>query len=496
MTTFGKRKDLFVLASGVGLALAMPGFPLGLLVFVGLVPLFFALDGKHGFLPGYLAGIVFFGLDLRWDGTLLRFSPLALPGMIVLVAYLAVYLGAFSWATRLIRRWYGDEWAFLVVAPALYAGIEILRAVGPLGTAFSDLYLGLYRFPFLIQWASVIGPWGITAAIVFVNGAIYLGVQQRRWRFIVAAAGMIGFLAAGSLLPVPSGGTPVKVAVVSSTVPQEEKLDERNLMPLLQMYMAHGQRAAASHPGLIVFPESILPAYILREPVLRDRFASLARSAGCSILFGTGDVRAGKIYNSVVLMSPHGKIVGEYDMVHPVPFGEYIPARELLDRVGLSRLASSFLPVDLSRGTKFSPLDGIGTPICFESTFPEPARMFVAHGAGLLVTVTNDAWFARSSELVAHFAFAVFRAVENRRYFVQAANGGFSGVVDPRGRIIAARVGEGVIVTQVQRKYVRSPYSVYGERPLYACFGVIGLLLLGKLVWNRRGGSNYSRPTS
>ena len=489
MTTFGKRKDLFVLASGVGLALAMPGFPLGLLVFVGLVPLFFALDGKHGFLPGYLAGIVFFGLDLRWGGTLLRFSPLALPGMIVLVAYLAVYLGAFSWAMRLVRRWCGDGWAFLVVAPALYAGIEIIRAVGPLGTAFSDLYLGLYRFPFLIQWASVIGPWGITAAIVFVNGAIYLGVRRRQWRLIVAAAGMIGFLAAGSLLPVPSGGTPVKVAVVSSAVPQKEKLNARNLLPLLQMYMALGQRAAASHPGLIVFPESILPGYILREPALQDRFATLARDAGCPILFGTGDVRAGKIYNSVVLMSPQGKIVGEYDMVHPVPFGEYIPGRELLDRVGLGRLAASFLPVDLSRGTKFSPLDGIGTPICFESTFSTPARMFVRNGADLLVTVTNDAWFAGSSELAAHFAFAVFRAVENRRYFVQAANGGFSGVVDPHGRITAVHVGDGVIVTEVHWERVRSPYTTCGERPLYACFGVIGLILLWRLAWNRRGGS-------
>ncbi len=495
MIANGKRKGLLILASGIGLALSMPGFPLGPLSFLALVPLFAVLNGKRGFLTGYLTGIVFFGLDLRWGLTLDRFSPLAVPGMILLVAYLSLYFGAFGLGVNLARRRYGEEWTFLVVAPLLYAGLEVLRAQGPLGSTFSDLYLSLYRFPVLIQWASVIGPWGITAAIVCVNGAIYLGLRRRHLGFLATAAGMIGILFAGALLPVPKGEAPVKVAVVSSDVPQKVKLDERNLIPLLSRYISLGQVAAARHPGLIVYPESILPGYILRDQALHYRFSSLARDAKCPIMFGTGDLRTGKIYNSVALLTPGGKIAGIYDMVHPVPFGEYIPCRALLNRIGLGRFAASFLPVDLSRGAKFAPLDGIGTPICFESTFPYPARAFVGNGAELLVTVTNDAWFAGSSELPAHFAFAIFRAVENRRYVVQAANGGISGVIDPRGRIIAARSGEGILTAPVYRENGRSPYNMLGEWPLYACFVVIGLILsLRKLGQDRRGGSKGPRP--
>jgi len=486
-----KRKDLLVLASGIGLALSMPGFPLGPLSFIALVPLFFAVEQGSGFLAGYLTGIVFFGLDLRWGLTLSRFSPLAVPGMVLLVAYLALYFGVFGWGVNFIAKRVGLERTALLFAPLLFTLLEIARAQGPLGSAFSDLYLSLYRFPALIQWASVVGPWGITAAIVGVNGAIYLGLR-RHWGFLVAAAGMIGILVAGTLVPGPPGEAPVKVAIVSSDVPQKVKLDDRNLLPLLERYVALGQRAAAGHPGLIVFPESILPGYILRDDRLLARFFSLAEAAEAPILFGTGDRREGRIYNSVALVAPPGKIRGIYDMVHPVPFGEYIPGRRLWEKIGLGRFAASFLPVDLSPGKKFSPIGGIGTPICFESTFPFPAREFVRNGAELLVTVTNDAWFAGSSELSAHFAFAVFRAVENRRYLIQAANGGISGIVDPHGRIIKARRGEGIMEAVVYRESGRSPYDAIGEWPLYACFGIIGLILLGRR--NRRGGSSGSRP--
>ncbi len=484
MVAVWKRKETLVLVSGIALALSMPGFPFGPLAFVGLVPLFFALDGRRSFLTGYLVGIVFFGLDMRWSLTLIRFSPLALPGTILLVGYLSLYFGAFTYGVDQVKQRWGEMWAFLTVAPLFFALLEILRAQGPLGDCFSDIYLSLYRFPALIQWASMVGPWGITAAVVFVNGAIYLGVR-RRWRFVAVAAGMVGLLAAGNLLPVPTGGTPAKVAIVSSRVSQEVKLDSRNLASLLRMYMALGQRAAAGRPQLVVFPESILPGYILRDRTLLSRFVDLARASDTSLLFGTGDLRSGKIYNSVVLLAPDGKIKGIYDMVHPVPFGEYIPGRGLLDRIGLGRFAASFLPVDLSRGTRFIPLAKIGTPICFESTFPGPARMFVKNGANLLVTVTNDAWFAGSSELPAHFAFAVFRAVENRRYVVQAANGGISGVIDPHGRIRHMRRGEGVIETMVYRRNDRSPYTTLGEWPLYACIGIIGLVFLSRR--NRTG---------
>jgi len=175
-------------------------------------------------------------------------------------------------------------------------------------------------------------------------------------------------------------------------------------------------------------------------------------------------------------------------MVHPVPFGEYIPGRSLLEHIGLGTWAQSFLPMDLSRGDGYNPLAGYGTPICFESTFPLPSRKLTQHGAQALVTVTNDAWFDGSSELVAHFASAVFRAVENRRWVIQSANGGISGIVSPVGQIVECIDAEGVISGTIQ---LRTDVSLYTQQwgdwivLLSACVLACGILLR-RMIPNKR----------
>ncbi len=150
---------------------------------------------------------------------------------------------------------------------------------------------------------------------------------------------------------------------------------------MLEDYIALGKEAAASDPDLIVFPESILPGYILRDNRLLPEFTYLAEGSGSCVLFGTGDLRSGKIYNSVVLLSPSGKIVDIYDMVHPVPFGETIPGRNLLERIGLKRFIASFLPQDLSRGEGFFPIEGSGHRSA--SNPPSPPRRGSSPGKGL-----------------------------------------------------------------------------------------------------------------
>ncbi|MCK4600599.1 apolipoprotein N-acyltransferase, partial [Candidatus Bipolaricaulota bacterium] len=184
--------------------------------------------------------------------------------------------------------------------------------------------------------------------------------------------------------------------------------------------------------------------------------------------------------------SPTGEILDIYSMVYPVPFGEYIPGRRLLAKIGLGSFAASFLPQDLARGEGLIPIGGIGTPICFESTLPAVTRGFAANGATLLATVTNDAWFVGSSELRAHFACAVFRAVENRRYLIQAANGGISGIIDPRGRILREVTGEGIISAEVVQREDRSLYTHWGEWPLYLVFAAGALLTLAVRRKTRR----------
>jgi apolipoprotein N-acyltransferase len=231
------RKAYLPLLAGVTVALSMPGLGIGPLAFVGLVPLLFALEKGRGFLPGFLTGFVFFALDLRWLLTLYRFSPLVVPGYMVLVVYLAAYLGLFGLFMGWVRGRRAFDWSLLVLAPAGFALLEVLRAYGPLGTGFSALYLSLYRFPLLIQLAAVAGPWAVTTAIVFINVALYLSIRRRAIYFLLGV-GMMGLLAVFSGLSLPQGGEPLSVAVVSSAVPQEVKLDGRNLFSLLEKYIA------------------------------------------------------------------------------------------------------------------------------------------------------------------------------------------------------------------------------------------------------------------
>jgi len=471
-------KGVLAAVSGVALALALPGFGLWPLAFVALVPLFWAQGTSRRLVPGMICGAVFFAIDLRWLLTLTRFTPLVVLGYAAVVVTLAVSFGLAGCVVGWARRRAGSAVALLAVAPAAFAALEILRAQGELGFGFSAAYLTLHRAPLLIQAASSFGPWALSAAIVFINGAVCLALTRRRALWGAAVA--LGTLALSAQLPMGPDGSVMQVAIVGSDVEQEMKLKGTELATLAPYYLDRGREAAGDDPDLVVFPESILPAFILRDRELLGAFAALARTEGVALMLGTGDIEDSKIYNRVVLFSQQGDVVGTYAMMHPVPFGETVPGRAFLDRLGLGGLIRGMLPLDLTPGTEFSQLDGIGTPICFESTFPSPSRGFAVRGAQLLVTVTNDAWFAGSSELISHFATAAFRAVETRRYVIQAANGGLSGVVDPRGRVLQSAVGETLLTERVARRDGVTAYARYGELPFLV---LLLAVLLGAGTW-------------
>ena len=462
-----RSKGILAILSGGLAALAMPGIGAWPLAFVCLVPLFYAMEGGRGGRAGFLFGLAFLALDLRWILTLYRFSPLVILGFALLVAGSSLFYTAAGWLITWKNRRFG--WELLLIAPAAFALLDLARATGELGTTFGALYHTLYRVPMLIQSSAVFGPWTVTAGLVGVNVAVYLGLRDRCWRPAAAAIGIAAAMAAFALLPIPQDDeTVLPIAVVNSRVQQEVKLDARNLPELADRYVTLGQAAADGAsaeppPALIVFPESILPAYILRSESHLGRLSSLASEHGVAVLFGTGDYRNREIYNSVAHLNPEGELTGIYDMVRPVPFGEYVPWRGVWEAIGLGGLADSFLPMDLTAGTDYTLVDGIGTPICFESTFPASARRFVRSGAQMLVTVTNDAWFAGASEQDAHFAATVFRAVETRRWTVQAANGGISGVISPRGRIMAEQEEEGILRGTVSRRTDTSIYTRAGD---------------------------------
>lgn len=441
-----RKRWFWALLAGLGAALSFPGFALDLLSWFALIPLFFALEEggyARNFWYGSLAGLAFFGTLLHWLYTLKEWTgPMILPLYFLLIVYLSLYWGAFGLLYTLFRQRLGTVELSLAV-PALWVVLEFARALGRLGFSWGDLGYTLYRRTELIQLATLTGTLGLSFSIVWINFSLYLALKRWDWRPLAGAL-LIFVLLFGygtAALRSEPEGRELRLALIQPNIPQLVKSDPGGLEALTEKYTALLAQLDLERVDLLILPESILPAHLLQQREQLEPFRQFARSSAIYLLFGTLDRRGEKFYNTAALLSPQAEIIATYDKVQLVPFStEYVPLRGQLERLGLKRLIQVVAPVDLTPGRELSPLESplgrIATPICFESTLAHISRGFIQNGAELLVTITNDAWFGRSFGLEQHFSFGVLRAVESRRYFVQAANTGISGIIAPSGRIM------------------------------------------------------------
>jgi apolipoprotein N-acyltransferase len=198
---------------------------------------------------------------------------------------------------------------------------------------------------------------------------------------------------------------------------------------------------------------------------------------------GSQQVRS---YNGAILLGPDGHWHGSHAKQHLVPFGEYVPLRRYLPF--LEPLVVSV--GDFSSGTEKGPLVlgpmRLGILICYESIFPEIAQEAVLRGANLLVNLTNDAWYGRSSAPYQSWAMAVFRAVENKRSLVRAANTGISGFVDPLGHVVATSgiFTEAALVSQVPMLEITTVFNRNGGR--FGAICAFGLVFMAAMSCRRR----------
>jgi len=193
-------------------------------------------------------------------------------------------------------------------------------------------------------------------------------------------------------------------------------------------------------------------------------------------------------YNSAYLIDAEPRIAGKYDKVHLVPFGEYVPFKKWLPFLGkMVDHVGDFKPGE--QGTTISwKNEKLGVQICFEIIFPGLSRAMAHRGATILVNITNDAWFADTSAPYQHFAMAVFRAVENRRSLVRAANTGISGFVDPVGRVLAqsALFTDAVLTGNIAIYPLTSLYTRYGDVFAIVCSIASAIfIVIGAYNWKR-----------
>ncbi len=457
-----KRRSLpFALAflSGLLLALSFPRWELFPLAWVAFIPLFFALRDEtpaRSFLIGWVAGLVYFSGTLSWVTiSMTQYGKIPQPIsyflMLLLVAYCAVYLGLFAAGVRsLFER--KLRWGFLFI-PALWVALEYARGHLLSGFPWAAVAYSQYRFLPLIQIADLASIYGIGFLIVLVNIGLFEMIRrgwiehQIAWRELILAGGLF-LLSLGYgfyRLDQPMGEEKsLTVAVVQGNIAQDQKWDARLRTETLQKYKAlslASLQGGGSRPELMVWPESAAPFFFQTETALRNELLDLAHEGRFYLLFGSPafePAASGQmaLLNSAFLLSPAADVVGRYDKIHLVPFGEYVPLSSFLFFVNkMVEGIGEFIP-----GREATVMKAAGTPvgtvICFEVIFPEVVRRFAQNGASVMTTITNDAWFGDSAAPYQHFSMVVFRSIENRVPFARAANTGISGFIDAHGRIL------------------------------------------------------------
>ncbi len=474
---------------GGALALAFPGTDWNGVAWLALAPLFavtVATPPRAGFGWGWLGGTVFFLVLLRWlDHTFRLYSsipwPLTWLPIAALAAYCGLYVGLVTAAASWLARRVGPGLA-LGAVPFVWVVAEWVRGFLLGGFPWGLMGYSQHSALPVIQIAELGGVYVVSFLVVAVNAAA-AGLAVLPWpRAAVGAVGAGGVLAAAlvfgmarlGVVPPPT----TAIALVQPSIDQALKWDPAHQATTLGIYLRLTRDALARHPDLVVWPETAAPTVIRRDPDLERALAGLADAGGAPILVGSIDVSdtpPPRYYNSAFLLSERG-IIGRYDKIHLVPFGEFVP---LSGVIGFVRGWAGFI-ADLEPGPGPVVFPGppapFGVVICYEGIFPALVRDFVRGGARFMVNMTNDAWFGRTSGPLQHLAMYPLRAVEHRIAIARAANTGVSAFVAPSGRIAghADLYERGVLEGRVALRAGETLYTRFGDWFVYGCLAASG----------------------
>jgi apolipoprotein N-acyltransferase len=437
----------------------------------------------QGFLLGYASGIIWYLGSCYWVYDVMHlYGGLGVATSAVLLLAYALYLGLYHGVFGLLvaltaARRNGFSLRALLFAPFIWVAVELARTYitglpwDLLGNTQID------NIP-LVGLAKVTGVYGISFEIALVNTAVtaaFLVPQRKRLFLITVCAVAIALLHAGKMYKPSALPTSQGVTLVQSDVPilDSGAWDLDYLQKTLHELSELSVRPKAEHagtPGLIIWPESPAP-FFATDLHVRSTLANIARRTDSSIVSGTlgiqhaGDpARPPVIYNSASVVARNGAWTYEYDKVHLVPFGEYVPFADFLFFAKkLTREIGNF-----GRGSNREPLevDGtrVGVFICYESIFPNEVRQFARNGAEVFVNISNDGWYGDTGAPLQHLNMARMRAVENNRWLLRDTNTGVTGVIDPYGRITTS-------LPRWQRTALQGAYDVEESTTFYTRHG-------------------------
>lgn len=467
-------------------------------------------SAKRRYRVGLIFGLAMYGVGQYWLYATLEFTWLGalmwLGLTLLFTLTTAIALTIAGWMRRV------TGWTWGIVLPVTWLPFEYARAWGDLRMTADQVSNSLAKFPFLSQFADVVGPYGIGAAILVTNGLLYDIVRRRgagRTRLAAAWIAMVVAIVAYDAWAwqrwAPDPDAPkVKVAVIQPDIPYEIKGDDAAADQVWPVLERLSRKAAEAGAELIVWSESARPTPLYHFPEHPSTYRMpdvefLAASLDVPFLVGSeyGIVRSRESidwYNAAFAVHADGTLDPTWAAkVYLVPFVERIPFRGALGwfleglEGDLHWLAGVFLPGP--RATVL-PIGDVraGVMVCFEEFYPELGRELHDAGANLMVVVTNDVWWGRTRFQGYIADILRLRAIETRTSYARAANNGISGFVDPRGTYLE-RTGlfeEVIAVAEVPLTDVRTVYVRAGNVTAWAA--IVALFVLCGVARRRSAG--------
>ncbi len=512
------RRGLLAVAAGVLIAISFPTPGFSFLAWIALIPLLIAMEDstpRTAFRLGCTCGVTAYALILYWLNIVFtRYGHLpwsvSIPVYLLLVFWLALFYGLCASVARLGES-VGIKTAFTL--PIAWVAFDFVRSFLFSGFSWAMLGHSQFRTLPLIQIADLFGVYGITLLIVLANVVLYRALRAISGsgvRYPVKSALILLVLLVATLFygfsqlqkdETQTSKKPLRIALIQGNIPQDVKWSPEFREQTVDTYERLTREASKGGVDLIVWPESAVPFFFQDEPQQAERIRRLARETGAYLLFGSPahELRNGKntFLNSAFMLSPTGETTGRADKMHLVPLGEYVPLGNFLTFinkivVGIGDFAPGEHAVVLeAAGVK------LGIQVCYEVIFPELAREYVRAGARVLVAITNDAWFGRSSAPYQHLAISIFRAIETRTPLIRAANTGITAIVDKNGHIstMTGLFVEGYRTGEIEPGSGQSLYLKIGDAPAWLCLLLtagVALLAWRKKKIHKQGAANVS----
>jgi apolipoprotein N-acyltransferase len=498
---WGWKRAVIALIAGALSALAMAPFNAWPVLFLTFPVMVWLIDGAGAgrgrgvpaaAMAGWWFGLGYFVPGLYWIGYaflvdastfawLMPFAVLGLP------AYLALFT-AFGFALARVI-WSRDASRVLALAATLTLS-EWLRGHVLTGFPWNTFGYALTEPLALAQTGSLIGLWGLTflSVAIFASPAVLIdGTSRGRKPWIAPAAALVLLIAMGIFGAVRLSGHPttmiadLKLRIMQPNLQQDVRFNYSAKAEVMQKYLALSDRASGPQStgvrdvNVLIWPESAFPFFLTREA---DAMAQIADLLPKGTVLITGAVRAPDVppgvritraYNSIYVIDHDGSVLSVYDKLHLVPFGEYLPFQNWMEKLGfeqLTRVQGGFIP-----GTRRRTLEIPHAPralplICYEAIFPGDVAERNDR-PGWIVNLTNDGWFGISTGPYQHLQQVRLRAIEEGLPVVRAANTGISAVIDPVGRVVA-RLGlglEGVLDSGLPSSIPPTIYARIGDIP-------------------------------